>query len=443
MFPSTPNLDSIQLIPELHKAEKISFKYCTPDDVSNHYNSLKEMIKLVGNYNEEINNISICKKEKIKKIEFCKKINKIIDYHLKLNKREFLSPFTMKNIKRVYNNLLSKIIIPNHILKFNVGLFFKGSLYIKKEKKEKKEKISVMTMEPFSYCSNGISLNLSRRQGQMFDSKQELLSMINSKLENCKINVPDDFNKNYYKKVINKPGEYNKHSLTFTINKGIELNKYQLNSNDSRLLHCLGGPNQSSPEVKILNNWVKAKVIDYYISNKEPFTITWFPCLNIECLKLNVGHFIKLGLSTDRLLLNCTNCKSNKCSICKNEYHGNTNCDAPPEEQSIQAAINHTKPCPLCSHRYEKIDSCNHMTCNKCTPVTDWCWCCGEILDFKEYPSGHPEDHYCYGHTHVNVPFINGKYQDCFGKKIQNPITEVNQDEQMLFENFLVLLENN
>jgi hypothetical protein len=432
MFQSTPNLNHTQLVDELQKAEKISFKYCTEDDILNHFNSLKEMLKLVNNYRDEINNINICKKEKIKKLEFCKKINKIIDFHLKLNKRELLSPFNMKNIKRIYNVVLSKITTPNNILKLNIGLFFKGSLYIKKEKKEKKEKISVMTMEPFSYYLDGISLNLSRRQGQMFDNKQEILSMINSKLENCKINVPDNFDKNYYKKIANKPGEFNKHSLIFIINKGDELNKYQLKSNDNRLLHCLGGPNHSSPEITILNNWVKAKVIDYYISNKKSFTITWFPCLNIECLKLNIGNFIKLGLSTDKLLLNCTNCKSNKCSICNNEYHGNTNCDAMPEEQSAQAVINHTKPCPICNHRYEKLDSCNHMTCKKCIPITDWCWCCGEVLDFKEYPSGHPESHYCYGHIYLNVPFENGKYKDCIGKNIPN--IEIVQNENLILE---------
>ena len=68
------------------------------------------------------------------------------------HRKEFQNSLTDLSFLRY--SLLSKIIIPNHILKLNVGLFFKGSLYIKKEKKEKKEKISVMTMEPFSYTSD-------------------------------------------------------------------------------------------------------------------------------------------------------------------------------------------------------------------------------------------------------------------------------------------------
>ena len=85
----------------------------------------------------------------------------------------------------------------------------------------------------------------------------------------------------------------------------------------------------------------------------------------------------------DPQVLNCPVCFSTVCSACGEEPHDGMTCtqnkfNKDPDEQdrlfNLWVAAN-ARRCPGCSTTIEKIDGCNHITCNRCQ--THFCWKCG------------------------------------------------------------------
>ena len=88
--------------------------------------------------------------------------------------------------------------------------------------------------------------------------------------------------------------------------------------------------------------------------------------------------------SEDPKVLNCPVCFSTVCSACGEEAHSGMTCaesklSRDPAEQDrlfdSWVAANNARRCPGCSTPIEKIDGCNHITCNRCQ--THFCWKCG------------------------------------------------------------------
>ena len=88
--------------------------------------------------------------------------------------------------------------------------------------------------------------------------------------------------------------------------------------------------------------------------------------------------------SEDPQVLNCPVCFSTVCSACGEEAHDGLTCaqnklNKDPNEQdrlfNLWVAENNARRCPGCSTTIEKIDGCNHITCDRCQ--THFCWKCG------------------------------------------------------------------
>lgn len=84
---------------------------------------------------------------------------------------------------------------------------------------------------------------------------------------------------------------------------------------------------------------------------------------------------------------NCEMCFRKWCTVCRNDYHYDRNCfefckDCSDDfiELSVQEAITSaiSKKCPQCSVRYEKIEGCNLILCEKCD--TYLCHVCGIVI---------------------------------------------------------------
>ena len=105
-----------------------------------------------------------------------------------------------------------------------------------------------------------------------------------------------------------------------------------------------------------------------------------------HCLPLyKKGLESKLKLRSDKYRQQCPNCGSLSCSRCRTNWHPSVSCKenrigdrlvkkwAEGDAQSSQQR-NATK-CPGCTRWYQKIDGCDHMSCNKCS--TEFCYACG------------------------------------------------------------------
>jgi len=90
-------------------------------------------------------------------------------------------------------------------------------------------------------------------------------------------------------------------------------------------------------------------------------------------------------------------CGKQFCFSCSNEYHIPISCsqlkvwDAKNEEDKDAASLKLitaiAKPCPKCGIQVDRVDGCNHMTCQKCRH--EWCWQCrGAWLDHGKNTGG-------------------------------------------------------
>lgn len=88
--------------------------------------------------------------------------------------------------------------------------------------------------------------------------------------------------------------------------------------------------------------------------------------------------------SEDPQRLNCPVCLSTVCSACGEEPHDGVTCtqnklnkDLIEQDRlfDLWVAANNVRRCPGCSIMIEKIDGCNHITCDRCR--THFCWKCG------------------------------------------------------------------
>lgn len=109
----------------------------------------------------------------------------------------------------------------------------------------------------------------------------------------------------------------------------------------------------------------------------------------------------KYGIIVDNdndeiLVVNCENveCKKSWCILCRNEAHGNNNCniikkyDLKIIDKTINRVIDNATlhKCPKCYTRYNKEEGCNLITCPSCHTYS--CYLCGEIItpnDGKKY----------------------------------------------------------
>ena len=96
--------------------------------------------------------------------------------------------------------------------------------------------------------------------------------------------------------------------------------------------------------------------------------------------------------SEDPQVLNCPVCLSTVCSACGEEPHDGVTCtqnklnkDLIEQDRlfDLWIAANNVRRCPGCSITIEKIEGCNHITCDRCR--THFCWKCG-FHDGEIYP---------------------------------------------------------
>jgi len=404
---------------EIHESAR---RHCTADDLENHFSDIRLMI------------VNAPKRPySIKEKKISNTILNFIKTHYLINDRDKTKISKWELIKKSYNSAYSFLIHQYpRILKIDSNLMFIGSQYPVYQScaREPVEKKCIVTGESIKDHEKGLTLYFSRRQKQIFENAEQLLQFINSLLDKAKVhkNVLPDI----------KHGSFKGYSLEFSINKGEKLDVYKMLSCDNRLIQ-LFKVNKLWNELKTLDNWVRAKVQDNFSNNRKPGSIFWFPCNNPKCPKKEDGILVMTGPTLDKIQLKCDGCKTEICSSCHKEYHGYTDCQAEPEEQAKQSAINHTKPCPKCNLRIEKSISCNHMTCISCN--CDWCWCCGEELDFRINSGGHPRGHYCYSHQFREVKFLGGIYETCPGKNCgqsaqQELEDDWSTDEELIPDNF-------
>ncbi|XP_038054026.1 E3 ubiquitin-protein ligase ARIH2-like isoform X2 [Patiria miniata] len=91
----------------------------------------------------------------------------------------------------------------------------------------------------------------------------------------------------------------------------------------------------------------------------------------------------------------CTQCKTNWCFNCCNNYHAPADCDiikrwltkCADDSETANYISAHTKDCPVCNICIEKNGGCNHMQCSKC--LHNFCWMC--LGDWKTHGSEYYE----------------------------------------------------
>lgn len=82
----------------------------------------------------------------------------------------------------------------------------------------------------------------------------------------------------------------------------------------------------------------------------------------------------------------CSECHTEICSMCKLFYHPGVTCEAFKKAQEsvddssldIWKKSQNAKDCPQCKCLIMKNGGCNHMTCRHCN--CDFCWICGKVL---------------------------------------------------------------
>lgn len=93
------------------------------------------------------------------------------------------------------------------------------------------------------------------------------------------------------------------------------------------------------------------------------------------CSKIGCENVLNVMNAQKNMLL-CSECKQKTCKKCKQEFHGNKNCedaDAKRYENWVGGLIIHK--CPNCGCQVEKNEGCPMMDCAICDYA--WCWSCG------------------------------------------------------------------
>ncbi|EGT39818.1 hypothetical protein CAEBREN_04125 [Caenorhabditis brenneri] len=165
----------------------------------------------------------------------------------------------------------------------------------------------------------------------------------------------------------------------------------------------------------------------------------------VECPRENCK---KVAYVTDRTrhLAECSYCQFSFCNLCKQTFHGISNCkwkkgdkeklvkqwqegDASERaemcrqfggEKHVEALVerflneewldSNSKPCPKCAVSIEKNEGCHKMHCTKCD--TYFCWLCSATLD-KEDPYAHFQgDGSCNGRLFEGVHHIWNEDED-------------------------------
>jgi hypothetical protein len=132
-------------------------------------------------------------------------------------------------------------------------------------------------------------------------------------------------------------------------------------------------------------------------------------CTTPDCTQIYRGD------GSEPLVLHCPSCFSTVCSACHEESHEGMSCaerklhgDPAEQERLTQqwAARQGAKKCPQCQAWIEKIDGCNHMTCNCGAHI---CWVCMGIFSAERIYTHLGEVH---GGINGEVPNNVGEEED-------------------------------
>lgn len=74
------------------------------------------------------------------------------------------------------------------------------------------------------------------------------------------------------------------------------------------------------------------------------------------------------------------------CFICSRPWHIRKDCCINNKEYEKYQKEKNLKQCPCCKNVIDKIDGCNHISCNYCK--YQWCWLCNEIFTSNHYMQG-------------------------------------------------------
>ncbi|CAD8115557.1 unnamed protein product [Paramecium sonneborni] len=105
------------------------------------------------------------------------------------------------------------------------------------------------------------------------------------------------------------------------------------------------------------------------------------------CPTINCNNVIEF--KQDQKISSCNYCKVEVCKECKQRAHPLQSC-----EDNLQQVLNEwqenrdTQQCPRCKIIVEKINGCNHMTCQFCQH--EWCWICGSDYTSIHYAIFNP-----------------------------------------------------
>ncbi|CAD8194525.1 unnamed protein product [Paramecium pentaurelia] len=105
------------------------------------------------------------------------------------------------------------------------------------------------------------------------------------------------------------------------------------------------------------------------------------------CPTINCNNVIEFKQQST--ISTCAYCKVEVCKLCKQRSHPLQTC-----EENLQQVLNEwqenrdTQQCPRCKIIVEKINGCNHMTCQFCQH--EWCWICGSDYTSIHYAIFNP-----------------------------------------------------
>lgn len=107
-------------------------------------------------------------------------------------------------------------------------------------------------------------------------------------------------------------------------------------------------------------------------------------------------------------IFTCIQCEVKTCIHCASAWHEGETCGAyqariahrGPEERASELEVSRiSKMCPGCEMKIEKINGCDHMTCNQC--LHQFCWLC--LADYKDiFQNGNSEHKTTCAHYRAN-----------------------------------------